>query len=71
MKEFNELINKKETNINRELFNRHFSFQRSSEILMALYNRNDEKKNNNLISVIESGLGGLKVKLKRCLKMKL
>ena len=38
---------------------------------MALYNRNDEKKNNNLISVIESGLGGLKVKLKRCLKMKL
>ena len=66
---FNEWINKKETDINRELFKKYFNFQRPSSMVKYLYKTNDRKKNNELVSVINSGLKDLK-KLKRSLKKK-
>ena len=59
-KEFNELINKKEADINREIFRKHFSFQRPSKTLKAVYNTDDKKKNNDLINVIKSELSDSK-----------
>ena len=43
--EFNELIIKEETGINKELFKNYFNFQRPTELLEALYNLNDKHKN--------------------------
>ena len=60
MRELNELIIKKETDINSELFRKHFNFQRPSEMLKAVYTTNDRKKNNDLVNVIKSGLSDLK-----------
>ena len=68
MKGLNELIYKEKTGINNELFRKHFSFQRPSEILKAVYNANDAKENNDLINVIKSGLSDLKGEIE---KMKL
>ena len=57
---FNKLINKKETDINKELFKKHFNFQRPSSMLKDLYQINDREKNNKLVSVINSGLKDFK-----------
>ena len=54
------MINKKETDINKELFKKHFNFQRPSSMLKDLYQINDREKNNKLVSVINSGLKDLK-----------
>ena len=54
------MINKKETGINKELFKKHFNFQRPSSMLKDLYQINDREKNNKLVSVINSGLKDLK-----------
>ena len=59
-KTFNEWINKKETDISRELFRNYFRFQMPSALLKNLYNLNDEVKNKKLVSVINSGLKDLK-----------
>ena len=59
MKKFNELINKEEMGINRELFQKHFKFQMPSAMLKAAYNA-DSKRKNNLVNVIKSGLEDLK-----------
>ena len=59
-KTFNESINKKETDISRELFRNYFRFQTPSALLKNLYNLNDEVKNKKLVSVINSGLKDLK-----------
>ena len=56
---FNEWINKKEKDINKELFTKHFSFQRPSEMFEFLYQTNDRKKNSELVDVINSGLKDL------------
>ena len=61
---FNEWINKEETDINRELFKKHFNFQRLSSMLKDLYQINDSEKNNKLVSVINSGLKDLKKEIK-------
>ena len=45
--------------MNKEIFQKHFSFQRPSDILKTAYNTND-KKNNKLVSVIKSGLSHLR-----------
>ena len=63
MKEFNEWVNREGTDINRELFKMHFIFQRPSCMLKTVYNTNDQKKNNNLVNVIKSGLSDLKNKI--------
>ena len=52
---FNEWINKEETDINKELFKKHFSFQRPSSMFKDLYQTNDKEKNNKLVSMISSG----------------
>ena len=64
MNAFNEWINKEETDINRELLKKHFNFQRLSSMAKSLYKTNDRKKNNELVSVINSGLKDLKKEIK-------
>ena len=62
MSNFNEWVNKKETCINYELFEKHFKFQRPSDTLKSVYKTNDEKNNNKLVNIIEwikSGLSDL------------
>ena len=54
------LINKEENNRNSELFRKHFSFQRPSEILKAVYTPNNRMKNEKLVNVVKSGLSDLK-----------
>ena len=54
------LINKEETNRNSELFRKHFSFQRPSEILKPVYTPNNRMKNEKLVNVVKSGLSDLK-----------
>ena len=60
MNKFNKWVNKKETGINRELFKKHFNFQRPSDMLKTVYTTNTRKKNNDLVNVIKSGLSDLK-----------
>ena len=63
MNNFNERVNKKEANINSEIFQRHFKFQRPSDMLKLVYKTNNKKKNSELVNVIESGLSDLKTKI--------
>ena len=60
MSKFNEWVNEKERDINNEVFQKHFSFQRPSDMLKSVYKRNDKKKNSKLINVIKSGVSDLK-----------
>ena len=60
MNELNELIIKKETGINRELFKKYFNFQIPSAMLKNLYNSNDINKNNELVNIMKSGSSGFK-----------
>ena len=57
---FNEWVNKKETDINYELFQKHFKFQKPSDMLKPAYKTNDKKNNNKLVNMIKSGLSDLK-----------
>ena len=59
----NKWINEKEAGINRELSKEHLNFQRPSDMLKNLYKTNDRKKNNKLVSVINSGLKDLEDEL--------
>ena len=61
--EFNEKINKQETGISRELFKKHFNFQRPSDMLKSLCKANTSQ-NNELISLTNSGLKDLKKEIK-------
>ena len=65
MNALNELIIKKETGINRKLFNNYFNFQMPTALLKALYNLNDGKKNNQLVNTIKSRLSYLKNEIKK------
>ena len=62
---FNEWVNKQETNINKELFKNHFSFQTPSALLKELYKTNNKEKNNKVVNVINSRLKDLKEKIKK------
>ena len=42
---FNEWVNRKETGMNHELFQKHFKFQRFSDNLKSVCKTNDKKKN--------------------------
>ena len=55
---------KKETGIDNAIFQNHFSCQRPSDMLKAVYTTNDKKKNNRLVNVIKSKLSDLKNKIK-------
>ena len=54
----NELI-KKERNINSEIFQRLFKFQRPSDMFKLLYKTNNKKKNKEVVNMIRSGLSDL------------
>ena len=60
LNEFNEWVNREETGINHNLFQKHFNLWRPSDMLKTIYNTNDRKKNNDLVNVIKSGLSDLK-----------
>ena len=60
MEKFNEWVNKRETVINSELFEKGFNYERPSEMLKTLYNSNNRKKNNDLVNKIKSTLSDLK-----------
>ena len=61
----NELIIKKETGINRELFKNYFGFQVPTAMLKNLYKLNDRNKSNLLVNTIKSGLRDLKNEIKK------
>ena len=61
---FKEWIDKKETDINNELFTKHFNCQRPSDMLNHLYKINDINNNSKLVHVIISGLKDLKKEIK-------
>ena len=56
----NEWVNEKEAGINSEVFPEHFRYQRPSDMLEDLYKINNNKKSNDLVNVIKSGLNDLK-----------
>ena len=62
---FNEWVNKQETDINTELSKIYFKIQRPSDMLKYLYQTNDRKKNNELVSMINSGLKDLKEEINK------
>ena len=53
-----------ETDINDDLFNKYFKFQRPSDMLMLLNKTNDTEENNKLVNLINSGLKDLKKEIK-------
>ena len=63
--ELNELITKKETSTNRELFKNCFKFWMPTLMLKTLYNLNDKKKNNLLVNTIKSSLSDVKNEIKK------
>ena len=55
-----------ETDINDDLFNKYFKFQRPSDMLMLLNKTNDTEKNNKSVNkLINSGLKDLKEEIKK------
>ena len=60
MNEFSKYIAKEETDINKELFLKNFSYQTASEMLKHLHDLNDRTKNNLLVDKIKSELSDLK-----------
>ena len=60
MRKFNEWVSKKETDVNSELFQKHFKFQSLSDMFKAIYTTNDRKKNDDLVDIINSGVNNFK-----------
>ena len=65
MNEFSKYIAEEETDINEELFKKHFSNQMPYEMLKHLHDLNDKMKNNLLVKTIKSGLIDLKNEIKK------
>ena len=57
-----------EIDMNHDLLNKYFSFQRPSDMITLLNKTNDTEKNNKLVNLINSGLKDLKEEIKRCLR---
>ena len=58
-------ITVEEKDINDDLFNKYFKFQRPSDMIMLLNKTNDTEKNNKLVNLINSGLKDLKEEIKK------
>ena len=58
------MINKEEIHINSELFQKHFSLWRPSEMLKGVYNTINRRKNKELVKAIKSELSDLKYEIK-------
>ena len=54
-----------EADINDDLFNKYFKFQKPSDMLMLLNKSKDTEKNNKLVNLINSGLKDLKEQIKK------
>ena len=54
--EFSKYIAEEEAHINKELFIKHFYYQKPSDMLNHLYETNDINNSNKLVSVIFSGI---------------
>ena len=50
LRKFNEWVDEKETDINRELFKMRFDFQKSGDMLKTVYDTNNKKKISNLVN---------------------
>ena len=61
-------IAEKEVDINEKLFKKSFEFKKPSDMLMYLNKTNDEEKNNELVTVINSGLKVLEEEIKKISK---
>ena len=61
----NKYTTDKETNINEELFKKHFNFQIPSDMLMFLCKTNDKEENKLSVSLINSGLKDFKEDIKK------
>ena len=61
-------ISEKEVDINEELFKKYFEFKKPSDMLMYLNKKNDEEKNSELVTVINSGLKVLEEEIKKISK---
>ena len=61
----NKWIIDEEIDLNEELFNKYFNFQRPSDMLMYLNKTNDKEKNNELVNVINIGLKDLKEEINK------
>ena len=61
----NKRIIYEEIDLNEELFKKKFKFQAPSDMLMYLNKTNDKEKNNELVSLINSGLKVLKEEIKK------
>ena len=61
---FNEWVNEKERDINSEIFQRYFNYQRPRDMLKDLYKINDKYNNNGLANLIKIELSDLKQKIK-------
>ena len=64
----NKQIIDEEIDLNEELFNKYFKIQRPSDMLMYLNKTNDKEKNNELVSLINSGLKDLKEEIRKMSK---
>ena len=64
MNEIIKYIAKEEIDLNEGLFQKYFKIQRPSDMLMYLNKTNDKEKNNELVSLINSGLKDLKEEIK-------
>ena len=60
--EFSNYIAEEEVHKNKELFIKHFNYQKPSDMLNRLYETNYINNNNKLVSVIFSGIKYLKNK---------
>ena len=64
----NKRIIDEEIDLNEELFKKYFKIQKPSDMLMYLNKTNDKEKNNELVSLINSGLKDLKEEIKKMSK---
>ena len=65
VKKLSELVDKEETDLNRELFQEHFKFSKSSLLLRELYCIKNKQTKKKLVDLIKSRLRDLKDKIKK------
>ena len=62
------MINKEETHVNQEIFQKYFKIQKPSLMYKVLRTLNDKEKNSNLVNMFNSGLKDLKEEIKKMSK---
>ena len=65
VKKLSELANEEETDMNRELFQKHFNFAKPSAMLRELYRMKNKRVNKELVGLTKSGLIDLKDEIKK------